>query len=205
MSKSNKPKSRKLRSESTHRLILEAARKTLKQRGFQSTTIREIAREARVATGTVMAHCGSKEDLLYEVLHDDIRQLSVDALDSIDESAAIAEILQTLGGSFLDGYASDAGLYADFLEYSLFARGEWGERFTAQVHEVGLRVAGFFREAIERKELGVNVEIPAATMTFFANYYFVLIGQIKSKFADVEAAKAQLGMLIQHQVLGLKK
>ncbi len=205
MGKTSKSTTRKLQRESTHRQILGAARSTFKQHGFKATTIREVAKAAKVATGTVMAHCSSKEDLLYEVLHEDIKQIAVNVFASIDNSPPIATILQFLGGSFLDGYAAEPDLYADFLENSLFARGAWGERFVAQVHDVGLKVGGFFSVAIQRGELRAEIDIRAATLTFFANYYFVLIGQIKSRFSDVEAGKAQLELLIKHQISGLKK
>lgn len=204
MKKQNSSKTRKERSRATHRAVLKSARKTLKKRGFTATTIREVAKTAGVAIGTVMAHFGSKEDLLYEVLHDDINQIAIDVLNAVDPEQPIDRILQFVGGSFLAAYASEPELYADFLEHSLFARGAWGEQFKDQVEQVGMKVGSWFLIAVEQGILRPDTDIRAATMTFFANYYFVLIGQIKSRFSDVESGTAQLHMLIHHQVSGLR-
>lgn len=200
-----KPKTRKEQSEATHRLLLKTARKTLKKRGFTSTTIREVARSAGVATGTVMAHFGSKEELLYEVFHSDINKIAAVVLASIKPDLPVSNVLQFIGETFLTEYASEPELYADFLEHSLFARGPWGDRFTQQVEQVGGQVAAILSAAVQRKELRTNTDIRAATTTFFANYYFVLIIQIKSRFADVDAGVAQLRMLVEHQIEGLKR
>lgn len=204
MKKQKPTKTRKERSQATHRSVLESARKTLKKRGFTATTIREVARTAGVASGTVMAHFGSKEDLLYEVLHDDINQIANDVLSAVDPKQPIEGVLQFVGGAFLAAYAAEPELYADFLEHSLFARGAWGEQFKKQVEHVGMKVGGWFLIAVEQGTLRPDTDIRAATMTFFANYYFVLIGQIKSRFMDVESGTAQLHMLIHHQISGLK-
>ncbi|HBE70141.1 MAG TPA: hypothetical protein DDW52_18490 [Planctomycetaceae bacterium] len=199
------PKTRKQQSEATHRLLLENARKALKKRGFAATTIREVAESAGVATGTVMAHFGSKEEMLYEVLHHDINNIAEVVFASAKPDLPVCKSLQFIGESFLKEYASEPDLYANFLEHSLFARGTWGDRFTEQVEQVGGQVAAILSAAVQRKELHTNTDIRAATMTFFANYYFVLIIQIKCRFADVDAGVTQLRMLVEHQIEGLKR
>ncbi|GAB5407419.1 MAG: hypothetical protein Aurels2KO_56500 [Aureliella sp.] len=205
MVRNEKPKTRKEQSEATHRLLLKTARGTLKRQGFEATTIREVAESAGVATGTVMAHFGSKEEMLYEVLHHDINKIAEVVLASVKPDLPVCKSLQFIGESFLKEYGSEPDLYADFLEHSLFARGTWGDRFSEQVEQVGGQVAAILSAAVQRKELRTSTDIRAATMTFFANYYFVLIIQTKSKFADIDAGVAQLRMLIEHQIEGLKR
>lgn len=204
MNAKSKPNKRKLQSDATRRSILVAARKTFKSRGFRATTIREVANAAGVGTGTVLAHFGSKEALLYEVLYGDIERIAKHALGGLAPNQPLAESLERVAGSFLVGYAAEPDLYADFLEHSLFARGTWGEKFKRQVEDVGLQVGQLFAASIERDEIAAGTDIRAATMTFFANYYFVLIGQIKSRFSDVEDGMVLLRMLIHHQISGLQ-
>lgn len=50
----------------TRRAVLEAASRLLHSKGFQATTIRDIANEAGVSVGTVMS-VGDKEALLVEL------------------------------------------------------------------------------------------------------------------------------------------
>ncbi|SIS94434.1 TetR/AcrR family transcriptional regulator [Alicyclobacillus vulcanalis] len=47
--------------------ILAAARKLFSEKGYHGTTIREIAVEAGVLSGSLYAHIETKEDLLFEI------------------------------------------------------------------------------------------------------------------------------------------
>ena len=77
----------RIRTETRHatrRAVLEAASRLFGERGFASTTVRDMAQEAGVSVGTVMA-AGDKEALLVELFDDliDQRQQHIDtpALD----------------------------------------------------------------------------------------------------------------------------
>lgn len=205
MSESKSKSRREKQRQNTHNEILAAARSTMENRGFKNTTIREIASSSKVAVGTVMAHFGSKEDLLYEVFHGDIQRTAEKVFTTLDLIQPLNEQLGYIGASFLGFYASEPTLYSDFLEHSLFARGEWGERFTNQVKEAGARIAAIYVASIQRKEIHDDVNIEAAVLEFFAHYYFVLMIQIKSKFSDVESGVAQLQLLIDQHYKGIKK
>jgi AcrR family transcriptional regulator len=73
-------KERRLRQKSERRdAILAAARKVFAQRGYDGTTVADIAREAGVAAGTVYLYYSSKTDLfaalnlrLYKVINEAI-------------------------------------------------------------------------------------------------------------------------------------
>lgn len=195
---------REKQRQATHSAILSAARSTMRNRGFKNTTIREIASISKVAVGTVMAHFGSKEDLLYEVFHGDIQQFADEVFTTLKPTRPLDAQLVYIGVSFLNHYASEPELYSDFLEHSLFARGDWGERFTNQVKEAGTQIAAIYVASIQRKEIRDDVNIEAAVLEFFAHYYFVLMIQIKSKFSDVESGTAQLKLLIDQHYRGIK-
>lgn len=176
----------------------------MKKRGFEKTTIREIASLSKVALGTVMAHFGSKEALLFEVFYEDIQRIADEAFAEIDASQPLNESLTSIGEAFLGRYAEEPEMYADFLEHSLFAVGEWGQRFTKQAEAAGMKIAPLFQLAIQRNEIQISDdEIRPAVMTFFANYYFVLINQIKSRFANIEVGLRQLRVLVDHHYRGL--
>jgi AcrR family transcriptional regulator len=57
---------------STQRKILQTARKLFLASSFDSVGVREIAAEAGVATGTVIAAFGSKVDLLHTIVIEDL-------------------------------------------------------------------------------------------------------------------------------------
>jgi AcrR family transcriptional regulator len=48
--------------------IYEVAERLFSERGYQATTIREIARELRIEGGSLYSHINGKQDLLYEIV-----------------------------------------------------------------------------------------------------------------------------------------
>lgn len=97
------PRSRNETRQATRRAVLEAASRLFGERGFASTTVRDIAQEAGVSVGTVMA-AGDKEALLIELFDGliDQRQQHIDTLTSDanepcgDSAVAIVEPFVTL-------------------------------------------------------------------------------------------------------------
>ena len=53
--------------EVTRNLILEAARDVFVSTGYESTSIREVARRAGISHGTIYLHFRDKDDMLYQV------------------------------------------------------------------------------------------------------------------------------------------
>lgn len=65
---SRPPPSRQSQKEATRLRVLNAARELFDTHGYQGTTIREIARHAGVAVGSVFTTFASKGDILSEVM-----------------------------------------------------------------------------------------------------------------------------------------
>jgi TetR/AcrR family transcriptional regulator, cholesterol catabolism regulator len=55
-----------VKTDSGH-LILEAAQRLFSRKGYHGTTIRDIAEERGILSGSIYAHIKSKEDLLFEI------------------------------------------------------------------------------------------------------------------------------------------
>ena len=60
--------SRRQQSEATRRRILDAARCSIVERGYRSTTIRAIAADARVSVATVYELVGRKPEIVHELV-----------------------------------------------------------------------------------------------------------------------------------------
>lgn len=61
--------------ERTRQLILDAARDTFAARGYDATSIRDVARKAGLSHGTIYLHFRDKDDLLYQVSEDEFARL----------------------------------------------------------------------------------------------------------------------------------
>lgn len=69
---------------SRRKQILEAARVLFRAKGYHATTIRDIADEAGMLSGSLYAHIKSKEDLLYEIT-DEVAQQFLTSLKTVSD------------------------------------------------------------------------------------------------------------------------
>lgn len=61
---------RKSQKEATRRRVLEAARECFETDGYEATTVREIARRAKVSVGSVFTNFASKAEVLSQVMRE---------------------------------------------------------------------------------------------------------------------------------------
>lgn len=82
--------------------VLEAAVKAFARFGFKKASIDEIAKDARVAKGTVYLCCQSKEDLFYQAVHREVRGWVAEISRLIDPRKRADELLLEIGQASLE-------------------------------------------------------------------------------------------------------
>ena len=197
--------SREEQKRNTNEKIRSVSKKLIIKNGIHNTTIREISKEAKVATGTVLSHYSSKNDLFYDIFYSDIEGFAEKALKSVKRFKTLETRLIHICDSFLKSYGSEPKLYTDFLEISMYAKGSWGIRFTKQVEEFGVEVANIYIEAIKNNEIKEDTDIQAAVGTFFSFYFMSIMTQIKMNFSDTDVSLRQFTALIKLHLKGIKK
>ncbi|MET7771886.1 TetR/AcrR family transcriptional regulator [Nocardia sp. NPDC005366] len=83
-----RPPSSESTAGDTRGRIVEAAVELFAEKGFHGTGVAEIGDRADVQRGALYYHIGSKEELLWQILHDYIRLMLIDAeriADSCDD------------------------------------------------------------------------------------------------------------------------
>lgn len=126
----------------TRRAVLKASDRLFHERGFQATTVRDIAREAGVSTGTVMS-AGDKEALLVELFdgHIEERQAYADAQNYVAytrcgvDAVAVVEPFAAL----FDERRGLAQVYASILvsgRHSSVVFSDLAQRLTAAFQQV---------------------------------------------------------------------
>ena len=79
--------------QATHARILEAARRLFREKGFDETTVRDIALEADVATGTLFNYFAFKEEIAVALAHQAALTAKTEFLRKRREGAALREDL----------------------------------------------------------------------------------------------------------------
>ena len=114
----------------TEARILAAASRLFVERGYERTTIREIARAASVDGGLVMHYFGSKQELFQRVTHDTPVQELTGTVDHVTE-----QILARLADSLANEPVQSLALLRSMLTHPEAARAmrEGAARYQAQI------------------------------------------------------------------------
>ena len=125
--------------EATRARILDAARMHFERDGFEGASVRAIAVESGVASGTVLLHFSDKLSLLHAALHDDLEEAIAQSLRA-PSRGPLLDRLSAVVRPFYAYYAARPQLSKILLRESLLAASPWRERFTEQLVRVNAHV-----------------------------------------------------------------
>ncbi|MFO0615852.1 MAG: TetR/AcrR family transcriptional regulator [Polyangiaceae bacterium] len=182
------PGKRKEQKAETRARILDVARRSLEEVGFEATSIRDVARAAGVAPGTVLLHFPDKRDLLHAALFDGLEEVSRRVRKPGPRSSSKARSLESaltgVARAFYAYYAERPALSRALLRESLFAAPPWSQRFATQVGEVHAHVVALAAGARDRGELDASVDADVLGAAFLSFYYFALLAWIQGSHDD---------------------
>lgn len=181
-------KKKDLRAEETKKAILEAAGKLFAARGFESVTIREIAKEAGCSHTTIYLYFKDKEGLLHD--------LSMPALNQLER-----QFETILSEEKLSPEEKLRGLSREFIRFCLLKRNMFTILFTERAGRVDeaepeldinrmrnklfARMMAALQGCLELKQNDNRL------LTFSRIYYFALYG-IVGTYAHSEESYEQL-------------
>ena len=127
------------------RMLLDAARMVIAERGLHATTVRDVAAAGEVAVGTVTYHFSGIAELLAEVLESEMAAYSAPLMTAAERSGSGREgLLLLLDGLLADGEraAEHWKLWLDF--WALAAHREeyarWQHRVYVDLHGLVARL-----------------------------------------------------------------
>jgi AcrR family transcriptional regulator len=164
--------------QATAERVLGAARDEFEARGFEGASIRGIAEQAGVSVGTVMHHYGDKRQLLYAALHSALEGGIARSVRQTREGPLLTQLERFAAGVFRV-YEKRPMLSRTLLKESLFADGEWGERFVAQHAAAHAAVRRLCVAAVERGELSPSTDLDALGLAFLSFFNFALLAWVQ--------------------------
>lgn len=165
--------------------LLDAARREFLEHGYEGASVRRIAADAGVSTGTVFNYFHNKLDLLHQVFRSDLEVVLGEVL-AVDDTSSISDQLLAMVKIPLGHFAAQPQLSRVLLKESLFATGESGAAFREQATRFAADVQRRFERAVAKGE--AHVAPPIATLSFMSAYYFGLITCLASEPPNVEQA-----------------
>lgn len=125
----------------TRQRILEAALAEYAESGIAGTSMQAVARRADVASGTVLYHYPTPDDLADAVLQNSVKKMAPPTADDIDPVAPLAERILTLTSELFRVYRSTDLEYHAWLKSRDHPAMKHWEQWYYQIYEEALMQA----------------------------------------------------------------
>jgi AcrR family transcriptional regulator len=183
--------------------ILEAAWALFVERGYDATTVREIAQRAGVAQGTVFVYAQDKQDLLATLFAARLGAVVESAFATLPQGVSLLDALMHVFTSFMRFYAQDTRLARSVVRGVLFLEGPAAERMERLNRPFLGQVAGLFAQAQAQGLARAELVPFVAALNAFAAYFMALAAWLNGLLPSLPAAEAQLRLALEHQLLGV--
>ena len=147
--------------------LTRIAARLFAERGYQGTSLADLAEELGVQKPSLYHHIGSKEDLLWEVASAGAEAFHA-ALDAIPEGAAATEKIRLALRAHLRVVGEQLDAATVFTREWRALSGERRERFVAERRRYEERIRELFREGVDGGELRTDLDVATAGLTFLS-------------------------------------
>ncbi|MEM9709212.1 MAG: TetR/AcrR family transcriptional regulator [Pseudomonadota bacterium] len=178
--------------------VIAGARTVFVRAGFEGASVDEIAREAGVSKATLYSYFSDKRLLFMEVAKAECRAQTDAALEEIDRSRPVREVLFEAGRRMSQFFVSDVGqetyriVVAESPRFPDLGREFW-ETGPGRLRAV---LAVFFQEAVDRGELAIDdLELAADQFPELckAGLHIQLVSGMRSEFSQEEIERTIAG------------
>jgi AcrR family transcriptional regulator len=186
------------------RRIKKAAAEFFVLKGYDDTTIREVAARAGVGLGTVFVYAATKRDLLFLTVNQDLESV-------VDKAAAarrpdqpmLDELLHVFRGYYAYFSHEPALARLSLREMAFYASGSEARRFLKMRERLMELIDEIVRGAIERKEILTSESSSFVAWVIFAIYQVEVRRWVAGERLNVKSGMASLRRQFQLLITGL--
>src|SRR5438045_795453 len=143
--------------------LTRIAARLFAERGYQGTSLADLAAQLGVQKPSLYHHIASKEDLLWEVAWDGAEAFHA-ALDEVPAEASATERIRLALRGHLAVVAAQLDVATVFVREWRYLEGERRERFVAERRRYEERFRALYREGRELGELRTDLDDATATL-----------------------------------------
>ncbi|MDC7789568.1 TetR/AcrR family transcriptional regulator [Rhodoplanes sp. TEM] len=199
-----RPGRREKNKEDKLRRIKDVARELFVSKGFDDTTIRQIATRADVGLGTVFIYAATKRDLLFLIANEGLDEVASTAAASVDPEAALIDNLLGVFGPHYAFFARQPELSRLVLrEMAFYDSGAQAGSFQ-KTREALIELLGtIVRHAAERREIATDEAPQFVGWTIFCIYQVELRRWLSDGTIDLESGLDRLRRALMLLIRGL--
>ena len=185
--------------------ISRAARALFIRRGYDATTLRQIAAKAEVGLGTLFSYATDKRDLLFLIINDDIEAMNRHAFAQAPEDGSLLDRLIGIFWCFFEFFGQQPSLSRIVLkELTFHAAGPQAQRFQRGRADVLARLAEVVRLAQRAGSIGTSEDPEEIAYTVFSIYAAEIRQWLGSAEPDLEHGLAALRRHFRLLIAGLE-
>jgi len=147
--------------------LTRIAARLFAERGYQGTSLADLAAQLGVRKPSLYHHIASKEDLLWEVAWEGAEAFHA-ALDAVPAEATATERIRLALRGHLAVVAGQLDVATVFVREWRHLAGERRQRFVAERRRYEERIRDLFREGVEGSELRTDLDVATAALLFLS-------------------------------------
>ncbi|MGH3003985.1 MAG: TetR/AcrR family transcriptional regulator [Gaiellaceae bacterium] len=147
--------------------LTRIAARLFAERGYQGTSLADLAAALGVQKPSLYHHIASKEDLLWEVAWEGAEAFHV-GLDAVPADAPAAERIRLALRAHLAVVGGQLDVATVFVREWRHLQGERRERFLAERRRYEERIRELFRAGVEDGQLRTDLDVATAALLFLS-------------------------------------
>ncbi|WP_238368210.1 TetR/AcrR family transcriptional regulator [Mesobacterium pallidum] len=184
--------------------IREASRALFMSKGYEETTVREIAHLANVAQGTLFLYASSKRDLLFMLFNEVLEDATSDVQDLAEADISIMEYLMHISLDHLVRLTDDLVIARDALAHlNNYDRSEQSTRFREIYSSTTGAISQRFARAAEAGELRPDLDADAMASMAQALIIEMYRNYIWADIPDIRGSMRRIFKQIEVMLRGL--
>ena len=147
--------------------LTRIAARLFAERGYQGTSLADLAQALGVQKPSLYHHIASKEDLLWDVAQEGAAAFHA-ALDAVPAAERPGDRIREALRAHLSVVGGQLDVATVFVEEWRFLTGERRELFLAERRRYEERIRELFREGVEGSELRTDLDVATAALLFLS-------------------------------------
>jgi len=147
--------------------LTRIAARLFAERGYQGTSLADLAVALGVQKPSLYHHIDSKEDLLWDVAREGAAAFHA-ALDGVPQALPASERIRLALRAHLAVVAAQLDIATVFVREWRFLTGDRREEFVAERRRYEERIRELFRDGVESSELRTDLDVATAALLFLS-------------------------------------
>jgi len=168
-----------------------------RQKGYEKSTMRELAERADVGLGTIFKHFPDKPSLLVAVFREDIEAVMQNSLDTMP-AKNIKMQLAHVATELFEFFGSNHQFSRSLIKETLFLQENTGDILNAQSLSFMKKIEQLFQEAIERAELDHKTDCRSGAKVFLSLFLSCLVGGLREPEFNIKKQALFIASLLDN-------